>query len=391
MPEGRIANFILLPELKMIRFGTDGLILCEKISEFEVCPKCASGCTGIYDHRWVEIQDEPVRRLHIVLKIHKRRFYCKKCKKPFTEPIPGVIQGRRTTQRFREAVMEACEKYSNLKAVRDDFRISFCFLYSAYYELLKLRRRMTENAPWPKHIGVDEHSFGKNKKTRRTQFVSLIVNHNKEKVFEVVKGKTQAELEEALAYIPGRENVEYVTLDLCDPYSNWVQSFFPQAKMVADKFHVLRLLSPTILKERKEITGTKADARAKALLLMSGKDLEYKQRRALEVFLEKYPRLQELYQWKERLHSFYRIRGYYKAYKAFKKLTFDMALSTLDEVHTLRKTLLKWKEEVLNDFATNLTNARLEGFNNKAKVLKRRAYGYRNFENYRLQVLNACS
>jgi transposase len=68
-----------------------------------------------------------------------------------------------------------------------------------------------------------------------------------------------------------------------------------------------------------------------------------------------------------------------------------MSVSFLPEIQTLRKTLLKWKEEILNYFSSRLTNARLEGFNCKASLLKRRAYGYRNPENYRIQLLNACS
>src|SRR5256885_620515 len=115
MSEQRITNFLLLPELKLKHFGSDGLILCEKESEAEVCPKCATLCKTLYDHRWVHIRDEPIRQLRITLKIMKRRFWCKGCRRPFTEPIPGVIKGRRTTQRFRGAVMEACEKYCDLK------------------------------------------------------------------------------------------------------------------------------------------------------------------------------------------------------------------------------------------------------------------------------------
>ena len=67
-----------------------------------------------------------------------------------------------------------------------------------------------------------------------------------------------------------------------------------------------------------------------------------------------------------------------------------MAYSRVKEVRTLRKTLIKWKWEILNYFRTGLTNARVEGFNTKAKLIKRRAYGYRSFKNYRLRVLNAC-
>jgi len=72
-------------------------------------------------------------------------------------------------------------------------------------------------------------------------------------------------------------------------------------------------------------------------------------------------------------------------------LTERMSRSTLPEIQTLRRTLLKWKEEILAYFYTRLTNGRTEGFNNKAKLVKRRAYGYRSFRNYRLRLLNACA
>jgi transposase len=153
----------------------------------------------------------------------------------------------------------------------------------------------------------------------------------------------------------------------------------------------LRLLTPSLLKKRKEIAGTRADLRAKKLLLMSAKNLRYFERLALEQFLEKHPEMHELYVWKERLHAFYRIKGYGRAYERYKRLVDDMSVSFLPEIQKLRKTLLKWKEEILNYFLSNLTNARLEGFNCKASLLKRRAYGYRNPKNYRIQLLHACS
>lgn len=68
-----------------------------------------------------------------------------------------------------------------------------------------------------------------------------------------------------------------------------------------------------------------------------------------------------------------------------------MAGSNLPEIKTLRRTLLRWRHEILEYFRTKLTNARTEGFNGVAKLVKKRAYGYRRFENYRLKLLQACA
>ena len=64
--------------------------------------------------------------------------------------------------------------------------------------------------------------------------------------------------------------------------------------------------------------------------------------------------------------------------------------SKIKAVKKLRRTLMSWRTEILNYFKTGLTNARTEGFNNVAKLVNKRAYGYKNFGNYRLRLLNAC-
>ena len=133
---------------------------------------------------------------------------------------------------------------------------------------------------------------------------------------ELVDGKTGWQLKEALEYIPGRENVTTVALDLSDPYKKFVKEFFPNANMVADKFHVLRLLNHHIMRRRKEITGDRASWRARSLLLMSNIHLDPWDRKTLWEYLDQYPELKQVYAFKESLHSFYRIKGYNRAKKA---------------------------------------------------------------------------
>lgn len=208
---------------------------------------------------------------------------------------------------------------------------------------------------------------------------------------ELVHGRTTAELHHSLAHIPGRTNVEFVVMDMCDPFRNFAKEFFPKALVVADKFHVLRLLSPAINRRRKEITGDRRSLPLRWLLLKNGPALSAEKRFLLNRWLDSHPELQQLYHWKEGLHGFYRIRGYDRAARAFTKMTDAMSFSTLPEIHTLRRTLMRWRFEILAYFASGLTNGRTEGFNNKAKVVKRRAYGYTSFRNYRLRLLNACA
>ena len=89
--------------------------------------------------------------------------------------------------------------------------------------------------------------------------------------------------------------------------------------------------------------------------------------------------------------KFYRIRGHKRAERALTAITDDLANETLDELKTFRRTLMLWRTEILNYFKTRVTNARCEGYNNKAKVIKKKAYGFRSFKNYRLRILTTCT
>jgi transposase len=395
MPLKTLSKFILIPELKLEHVakaagGSMCILVCSKAPKPEFCPKCATPSSSGYDSRVVTVKDAPIHGVMIKLRIRKRRLWCAPCKKPFTEPIPGIRKNFCHTERYGRALRHACDTYSDLARVRRDFRCSSGFLYKAYYRHLELRAKRKQY-PWPKVIGIDEHAFKRNKTYGNTEFASLVVDYKNKRVLEVAEGKTQAALEEQLQHIPGRENVNWVTLDLCDPFKNFAKGFFPNANLVADKFHVIRLLTPAILKKRHEITGTRADLRARKLLLMSAKKLGYFERLTIERYLDQYPELKELYLAKEAIHRLYRMKGYHKAAFALTRICDAFALSKIKAIQTLRRTLMKWREEILNYFKTGLTNARVEGYNNVAKLVKKRSYGYRSFKNYRLRLLDVCS
>jgi transposase len=390
MPELKLSNFLVHRELILKEHVNPkpwlNIFYCQKANKGAVCPKCASFSKAGYDTREVRVKDQPVRGNAVWLVVKKKRFYCKRCKKPFTEPLPGVLPKRRTTQRYRRGILWAVENFTDLNRVRRAYRCSHSFLYRVVYEQLELQRRMKCNYPWPKRIGIDEHGF---RKTER--FVTMIVDHDNKRLREVVAGKTGAQLEHALSSIPGRENVELVSLDMSDSYKSFVKGFFPNARMVADKFHVLRLLNGHINRRRKEITGDVRKNPVRKLLLRNRRSLNYIERLALDRWLEENLDLKEIYWWKENLHSLYRCIGIRWATRKLQKMLDMMAKSLLPEIKTLRKTLLKWREEILNYFVYRLTNARTEGFNNVAKTVKKRSYGFRNFKNYRLRLLSACN
>lgn len=391
MPSRHLTRFVLLPELKLETWNKVGsatnLCVAKKVSKVEICPKCASPSQTVYDTRRVRLRDAPLRGNDVRLTVVKRRFYCRVCKKPFTEPLPGVRKGRRTTERYRRSLLWAYENFSDLTKVRRAYRCSNWLLYSAVYEHLRINLRRHLNDAWPKTLGIDEHFVSRRRGFR--EFATVLVDYQRKRPRELVLGKGGAELRAALSHIPGRENVKQIALDLSDGYKAFAKDFFPNAELVADKFHVLRLLTPHINRRRKMITGDARSNPVRRLLLINRHRLEYFKRFALDKWLAENSDLHELYWWKERIHGFYRIRGFSHAARILTKITDQMAGSQLPEIKTLRRTLMKWRNEILNYFKTRITNARTEGFNNVAKLIQKRSYGVKSFENYRLKYLNA--
>lgn len=394
MPHRSLAEGLLLPELRLLKVinpkSTGYLELwVEKTSPMEVCPRCATPSTATYDRRWAQVKDAPLRARRVHLMIRKRRFACRPCGRPFTEPVPGIRKGARCTERYRKEVLWACEQFGDLKAVRKYMRCSAGFLYKTLYAELE-RRRRTRQYPWPEVIGIDEHFFRRGKEGFRS-FVTVVTDIKNRRLMEVVDGVRGADLEAQLRHIPGRENVRVVTLDLADNYKRFTRTFFPNAQLVADKFHVLRLLHPAIMRRQREVTGSPGYRPGSRVLLKNGKDLSPRSRWALHDYLKQHHALYELWLAKEALHQLYRTRGHHRAGRALTALTDRLAGSLVPELQVLRRTLMKWRTEVLNYFRFRVTNGRTEGFNNKAKLVKRRAYGYKSFHNYRLRLLNACA
>lgn len=388
----KLSRFILLPELKLLRWSKESkaanIAWAQSSSKREVCPRCAAISTSIYDTREVTLRDAPVRGASVKLKVRKHRFFCKPCKRPFTQPINGVGKRHRTTQRFRRDVLWAAENFSDLKRVRKAYRCSSAFIYKVLFDQLRTKVKEKINYPWPEAIGIDEHFF--TRRRGRAEFCTVFTDHTNKRLREVAFGKEKDGLKYQLENIEGRENVRRVTLDMSDSYRSFVREFFPNAKMIADKFHVLRLLTPAINKARVQITGDKRKNPLRWMLLKPRYKLKYYERDVLDRWLQEYPELRELYWAREMLFKFYRMKGKARAADALTRLTDRLAQSKIKAIKKLRRTLMSWRSEILNYFEHRLTNARTEGFNNVAKLVQKRAYGYKSFENYRLRLLNAC-
>lgn len=378
-----------LKVLTMRSFKGGFLWEVEKLRSENPCLKCGSVRTVRAGRITTTVREEPLRAVVLWLRIRKHRIYCKDCKRTFAEPVPGIWPRRRSTQRFRKAVAQACGRMTDLATVSRFHSVSHGFAYKVYYEQLeiKLRERKSKNI-WPQVLGIDEHFF--RRKNGVTEFVTMFTNIGERKMFEMAHGKDGRSLTEQTLEIPGRENVQIVVIDMSSSYKAFARKMFPNAKLVADKFHVLRLLTPAIMKAGKDIHGHRQELKTRRKLLRSRVKLDYFVRSEIDHYLKNHDKLDELYRLKERIFEFYRIKGYGRASVAFNKLLEAMSKSSLAEVQKLLRTFKRWRHEIVRYFADGYTNAFTERMNGTGKLVQRRAFGYKSFKNYRLRVLSAC-
>ncbi|MFN3455920.1 MAG: transposase [Pseudobdellovibrio sp.] len=190
--------------------------------------------------------------------------------------------------------------------------------------------------------------------------------------------------------MPEREKVKVVVIDLSNGYLSVVKELFPYAQIIADKYHTLRLITPALLKIRKDIHGHRQDLQTRRLLLKNREDLDYFVRSDIDQYLKKYPDLNELYRIKERLREFYRCKGIMKAKIKLQRLIAELSMIFLEPAQRLRRKLIKWRDQLFNYFENPWTNGFTEATNGAAIAIQRRARGFKNFVNYRLKTLTTC-
>ncbi len=237
-------------------------------------------------------------------------------------------------------------------------------------------------------LGIDEHFF-----TRKQGFATTLVDLKNHKVFDVVLGRSELSLRQYLSRLPGREQVQIVVMDLSETYRQIVQKYFPNAKIVADRFHVIRLVNQHFLNLWKQQDPVGRMNRGLLSLMRRHQwNLTQDQRDNLAQYLEAFPVLHALYLAKQRLNKLLRLKNLTakRAQKFVGKLLTLIEQFAQSPAKTLAKTLASWLEPIVRMWRFSKSNGITEGFHTKMEMMSRRAYGFRNFENYRLRVLAQC-
>jgi transposase len=337
-----------------------------------------------------------VRHLEVLskttwLKVHCRRWLCRSCSRSFVEPLPGILPGRQSSEPYRHKIYtlhHAGIPSSSLSRLERVGAATVSRIYSQFTQR-KAKERIAQTAP--RILGIDEHTLHKKKR-----FATTFCDLRRHRVFDVAPGKSTQDLEGFLNSLQAKHQVRVVCTDLSASYRSLVRHHFPRALLVADRFHVVRVVMHHFCQLAREWVPALGLHRGRmGLLRKATRKLTPVERSRREALFEKHPLLKivhhQMHAWRALLNKKHQSKASCRRLA----VRFLEGIQTLEQsgfapMQTLAKTLTSWKEEIARMWRFTRNNGITEGFHRTMKLIQRRAYGFRNFENYRLRVLATC-
>ena len=356
------------------------------------CPHCGHAQLRLKDRRIRQPRHESWGTRQLILLLETRKWKCQGCQRSFWERFPGILPRKRATEPFRRSVFQ--KHWDGISRSRLGQRegIGSATVERWFQDFLRRAEAERRGADCPRLLGIDEHFF-----TRRQGYATTFCDLRGHKVFDVVLGRSEAGLEDYLSKLPGKDRVRVVCMDLASGYRSLVRKHFPNAKIVADRFHVIRLINHHFLACWREIDPVGSKSRGLLSLLRRHRhNLKPEQMARLEQYFEKFPAVRQIYRFKQRLC--YLLLKKHRTRKQclplverFLKAIHQLRQAGLAQLAQLGETLNAWSLEIACMWRFTKNNGITEGFHTKMEVLSRQAYGFRNFNNYRLRVKIMCS
>lgn len=215
-------------------------------------------------------------------------------------------------------------------------------------------------------------------------------------VRETVIGKSSKKIIKKLLEIPNVKEVQKVCIDMCAPFAKAIREVIPNAEIVSDRFHLMKLINEKLWNLNKKSfkkldeKQRKRFSQIRYLLSKDRRKLSKWEKRQIKDYLYLNKEMKDIY-WK--VQEFRKILSFYQGYKhsfVSQKLM-EWIEGTRKYLAKFIKTLERWWDEVVNACIYKESNARQEGLNNKIKALKRRGFGYRNWLNFEHRIYGECN
>lgn len=356
------------------------------------CPTCHTSLP-IYDTRIRYIYHASILGRAVVLLLKRRRTNCPLCGIK-TERQTIADGKKRHSIHLENSVLQYTQRLDN-KSTSKLLGFSVSSIYRIDKAgLTKLEEQLLSNTPKMEHISLDEVAYEKNH-----HYATVLTNQDDSKVVDIQMGKSKDSAKALFRkYSDKLDWLETVAMDFSQSYISATSECFAEHYIVFDKFHVSQYVNRCLERVRRDIQRNLPDdvryqikKHIRWLILRRSHNMEQKQLERLTQLKQDNAELFEAYLIKEDLLSIFDRDTSKEVARDLLLAWCKMAFKTTYRAfHTLARSIQAKLHILLNWFTKHITNAKAEAVNNIIKALLRRAYGYKDFEYFRLKVLQRC-
>ena len=321
----------------------------------QTCPCCCSNSKRVHNYRIQEIDDIPFQGKTVKLFLRKRRYVCTSSGKRFLEHYSYLPSYHRRTRRQDFYVITLLRQTFSLKQVSILTGVSV----STIFRLLDTLHYAPPDK-LPEAISIDE-SKG-NASTGKYQ--SILVEPQKHRILDILPNHVQSHLADYWRSIPKKKRlkVKFFVCDMWLPYVELARTFFPNAKIIVDKYHFIRQVTWAIENVRKRLQKSmpvslrKYYKRSRKLILTRYKKLKDENKQACDLMLQYNDDLRLAHMIKEWFYDICQMESYRRQQQEFDVWISNARGSGIKEFEKCAKTFQSWRKEILNAFKFGITN-----------------------------------
>ena len=359
-------------------------------------PVFCSRCGELVDrvHEWVErwIRDLPAWGAETLLLVHMRRMKCGQCGTAMEE-VPWLSPYGRVTKRMAEAVACMCRDIP-VKRVAEHFGLSWDRVKRIHKAYL-MRELGPPDLSGITEIGMDEFAIHKGHR-----YATVIIEPRTRRVLWVGKGRGREDIRPFFELLgeEGCERLQAAVMDMWEPYEQEVRAQCPNIEIVYDFFHVKSKYGREVVYRVRvdESNRIKDDKPARALvkgskwlLLRNQSNLKREERVSLTELLAANKKLAAVHVLKEDLNQLWSYTYEGVAMRFWEGWYRRAIYSRIEPLKAFARKLRDRLPGILAHCRHPLNTSVIEGINNKIKVIKRMAYGFRDDEYFFLRIREA--
>lgn len=350
------------------------------------CYKCNNISNKVHSYHDRVIRDMNIFDAKTYITYSYRKIRCSQCG-IVVEDLNIVEPNMKVTKRLANYILELC-KVMSIKEIARHLELDWKTIKKIHKSYLRERCKSIADEKL-RILAMDEISIRKSHR-----YLTVILNWETGKILWVGEGRRYETVKGFFDSLSKEQkgSIEAVAMDMWDPYIKAVKESCPKAAIVFDKFHVVKAFGKVIDKVR-NAEYKKADKAEKGIIKGS-KYLLLKNRENLTE--EEKPRLKEVLKLNENLTTVYILKDYLKRlwdyrYARSAKKALDNWCRLANEsgiraVKAFAKTLQRYAYGIINHCKFPIHTSRLEGINNKIKLIKRKAYGFHDIEYFTLII-----